>query len=237
MEQKLTMKKGITDALPIFLGYFSVSIAFGVLAVKKGIPLWAPLVMSLTDFSGTGQFAALDLLSSLAAFAEIACAILIINARYFLMSVSLSQKLPPDIKQWQRYIIAFGNTDEVYAVAMGQTLPLNFKYILGLILCSYCGWVGGTVAGTFGGSMVPAAVSSAFGISLYAMFLAIIIPPATQSKPITVTILLAGFISCIFYYTPGLKNLSSGWIIIISGIAASAFSALKFPVTEDKNEL
>ena len=69
------------------------------------------------------------------------------------------------------------------------------------------------------------------------MFLAIIIPPATQSKPITVTILLAGFISCIFYYTPGLKNLSSGWIIIISGIAASAFSALKFPVTEDKNEL
>ena len=124
MEQKLTMKKGITDALPIFLGYFSVSIAFGVLAVQKGIPLWAPLVMSLTDFSGTGQFAALDLLSSLAAFAEIACAILIINARYFLMSVSLSQKLLPDIKQWQRYIIAFGNTDEVYAVATGQTLPL-----------------------------------------------------------------------------------------------------------------
>lgn len=236
MEQKLTIKKGITDGFPIFLGYFSVAIAFGVLAVQKGLPIWAPVVISLTNFSGTGQFAALDLLQACASMAEIACTIIVINARYFLMSVSLSQKLPADIRQWQRYIIAFGNTDEVYAVAMGQKLPLNFKYMLGLILCSFCGWVGGTIVGTFGGSIVPAAVSSAFGISLYAMFLAIIIPPATESKSVAITILIAGFLCCLFYYTPGLNSLSSGWSIIISGVLAAAFSALKFPVTEEKDE-
>ena len=175
-------------------------------------------------------------MSAIASYIEIACAILIINARYFLMSVSLSQKLPADIKQWQRYIIAFGNTDEVYAVAMGQKLPLNFKYMLGMILCAFSGWVGGTVIGTFAGSIVPSALSSAFGISLYAMFLAIIIPAGKNSMPVTQTILIAAALSFMFYLLPVLNKLSSGWVIIICGILSSAFSALRHPVMEVHNE-
>ena len=230
------MKQGFVDGLPICLGYVSVAIAFGVLAVQKKLPLWAPPIISITNLSGTGQFAGLDLLSAIASYIEIACAILIINARYFLMSVSLSQKLPADIKQWQRYIIAFGNTDEVYAVAMGQKLPLNFKYMLGMILCAFSGWVGGTVIGTFAGSIVPSALSSAFGISLYAMFLAIIIPAGKNSMPVTQTILIAAALSFMFYLLPVLNKLSSGWVIIICGILSSAFSALRHPVMEVHNE-
>jgi len=236
LKEKLTMKQGFIDGLPICLGYISVAIAFGVLAVQKGLPLWAPPIISVTNLSGTGQFAGLDLLSATASYIEIACAILIINARYFLMSVSLSQKLPSNIKQWQRYIIAFGNTDEVYAVAMGQKLPLNFLYMLGMILCAFSGWVGGTIIGTFAGSIVPKALSSAFGISLYAMFLAIIIPAGKKSRPVTYTILIAAVASFIFYFAPFLNTLSSGWVIIICGVGSSAFAALKYPVTEVQNE-
>ncbi len=228
MKEKLSFKQGLIDAIPICLGYISVAIAFGVLAVQNKMPLWAPTLISLTNLSGTGQFAGLDLIAATATFLEIACAILVINARYFLMSVSLSQRLPRNVSQWQRYIIAFGNTDEVFAVAMGQKLPLNFKYMLGLILCSLFGWTSGTVIGTFAGSIVPKVLSSAFGISLYAMFLAIIIPPATKSLSVTITIIIAAILSFILSYT----SLSSGWIIIICGILASAFAAWKFPIAE-----
>ncbi len=236
MKNKLSFKQGLKDALPICLGYLSVAIAFGVLAVQKQIPLWAPPVISMTNLSGTGQFAALDLLESLASYIETACAILIINARYFLMSVSLSQRLPDDIKPWQRYIVAFGNTDEVFAVAMGQKLPLTFKYLVGMIFCAWIGWVSGTVIGTFAGSIVPDALSSAFGISLYAMFLAIIIPASKDSKPVTYTVIIAAATSCVFFFTPYLNKLSSGWVIIICGILSSALMALKHPIAEVQDE-
>ena len=232
MNKRLTFKKGLTDAIPICLGYISVSIAFGVLAVQSNMPLWAPTIISITSLSGTGQFAGLDLIKVFASFIEIACAILVINARYFLMSVSLSQRLPRSIKQWQRYFIAFGNTDEVFAVAMGQKLPLNFRYMMGLIICSLFGWTTGTVIGTFAGGLVPSVLTSAFGISLYAMFLAIIIPPATKSSSVTITIVIAALFSFLLNFT----NLSSGWIIIICGVLASAFAAWKFPIAEVEDD-
>lgn len=236
MNKHLSFKDGIIDALPICLGYISVAIAFGVLAVQNGLPLWAPPLISVTSLSGTGQFAALDLLKATASYIEIFCAILVINARYFLMSVSLSQLIPPDLKWWQKCIIAFGNTDEVFAVATGKRLPLNFKYMSGLILCAFFGWTTGTVIGTFAGSIVPEVLSSAFGISLYAMFLAIIIPTAIESNPITFTIILSAVLSIAFYYTPYLNRLSSGWVIIICGLGASVISAIKFPVREADDE-
>lgn len=236
MENKLSFKQGIKDALPICIGYFSVALAFGVLAVKNNWPLWAPPLISATNLSGTGQFAAIDLLNACASFAEIALATLIINARYFLMSVSLSQKIPSEIKGWQRFVIAFGNTDENYAVAMAKQQPLTFEYMLGVILCSFSGWFGGTLAGTFAGNIVPAVLSSAFGISLYAMFLAIIIPPSTQSRAVLFAVLIAAAMSVFIYYFPPLSFVSSGWSIIICGIASSVITALLFPVKEDNNE-
>ena len=236
METKLSFRQGIKDAIPICIGYFSVALAFGVLAVKNNWPLWAPPFISATNLSGTGQFAAIDLLNASSSFAEIALATLIINARYFLMSVSLSQKIPAEIKGWQRFIIAFGNTDENYAVAMAKQQPLTFIYMLGVILCSFSGWFGGTLAGTFMGNIVPEVLSSAFGISLYAMFLAIIVPPSTESKPVLFTVLFSAAMSILIYYLPHLSFISSGWSIIICGIASSVVAALLFPVKEDSVE-
>ncbi len=236
MEKKLTFKNGITDGLPICIGYFSVALAFGVLAVQHGWPLWAPPLMSATNLSGTGQFAAIDLLGAASGFFEIALATLIINARYFLMSVSLSQKLPEEITFFQRLIIAFGNTDENFAVAMGQKKKLNFIYLIGLIMTSFSGWLGGTIFGTFAGNIVPDTISSALGISLYAMFLAIIIPPSKESKAVLFAVLISAIMSTFIYWLPFLSFITSGWSIIICGILSSAIAALLFPVKPDDGE-
>lgn len=130
---------------------------------------------------------------------------------------------------WQRLIVAFGNTDEIYAVSMQQNGFLNFRYMVGLILASYTGWVGGTVIGSVASSVLPRAIISALGIAIYAMFVAIIIPPAKKSRPIIIVIAIAIVLSCIFRYTPGLNRVSGGWVVIICGVSAALFGTLRYP--------
>jgi len=226
---------GAKDALPVFLGYLSVSVTFGVIAVGKGLPLWAPTFISMTCLTGTGQFVGVDLISVLASYAEIFSALLVINARYFLMSISLSQKLPPDIKLWQRLIIAFGNTDENFAIAMSPEKKITFSYFAGLIFSSYSGWVGGTIIGSVLGDIIPASVTSAMGIALYAMYVAIILPPAAKSKSVSCVIAFAVVFSSIIKFVPFFSFLSSGWSVIISGVAASVLGAVLFPMEVSEN--
>ena len=231
--RRLTFRQGLTDALPIFFGYLSVAFAFGMIAHARGVPVWLAAAVSGTSLTGTGQFVWLDLISASAALAETACTLAVINARYFLMSLSLSQALPPEITLWQRLIIAFGNTDEIFAVTIMQTEPLNFRYIAGLIVCSYTGWVSGTVIGGLASSVIPASVLSALGIALYAMFIALVVPPAKKSRSVAIVIAIAVAVSSLLSYVPIFSFLSGGWSIIISGIAAALAGAMLFPLDEN----
>lgn len=231
-----TFTKGVRDGLPVAFGYLSVSFAFGMLALEKGLPVWSPILISITNFTGTGQFVGVNLIAQGAALTEIGFTILIINLRYLLMSLSLSQRLSDKVTLPQRLLIAFGNTDEIFAVSMQQREPLRFGYMMGLILCAYSGWVGGTAIGAFASSLLPEAVCSALGIAIYAMFIAIIIPPARETKPILMVVLIGTGLSCLFHWTPGLQQLSSGWIIIICGVAAAGFGALRYPTCSVKGE-
>ena len=43
--------EGIRDGIPICLGYFSVSVAFGMTTVLAGMPLWAAVLISLTNLT------------------------------------------------------------------------------------------------------------------------------------------------------------------------------------------
>lgn len=226
---RLTFYDGFKDGLPIALGYISVSFAFGILAVKDGFPLWAPVLISLSNFTGTGQFVGVGLIASGATVLEIAFTIFIINIRYFLMSLSLSQKIPENMSTWKRLIIAFGDTDEIFAVSMQKKETLNFKYMLGLILCSYLGWNLGTLIGAVANNALPLSIRNALGIAIYGMFIAIIVPPATKLKPVAEVIGISLIMSCVFRWLPILNKLSSGWVIIICGIVSSALGAYFHP--------
>ena len=226
-----SFSKGAKDGVPIALGYLSVSLAFGILAVNSGQPLWAPVVTSLTNFTGTGQFVGIDLIAANASIAEIAFTLLVINLRYMLMSLSLSQRIRPEMKLLPRLAIAFGITDEVFAVTLKQEAPIGGRYMAGLILTSFAGWVGGTAAGVLAGSIIPASVQSAMGIALYAMFIAIILPPSKDSAPIRMTVIIAVAISCFIYWV--FPALSSGWSMIISGVTASVIMAIVRPIKQE----
>lgn len=229
-------KYGCRDGFPIMLGYITVSFTFGVSCVAKGFAWWMPLICSLTNFTGTGQFAGMDLIASAGSVIELIATMLVINARYALMGISLAQKLDGKTTIWQRLLIAFGLTDENYAVAMRKPRDVTFEYFMGVSTVSFSGWVLGTLLGALAGHILPQSLLSAFGIALYGMFIAIVIPPCRTSKAVATVVLTAIAMSCIFYYVPVLNSLSSGWSIIICGIASSLIGAVFFPIKPENAE-
>ena len=226
----LTFRKGLRDGLPICLGYLSVSFAFGMMAVEGGLPVWAAVLISMTNLTSSGQFAGTALIFAGGSYLEIGITTFVINIRYMLMSLSLSQKVDPNMSALSRSILSFGNTDEVFAVAMQQQGKIPSRYLSGLILTPYCGWTLGTFVGAACTGILPLSVRSALGIAIYGMFIAIIIPPSQHSRAVLVTVLLSTAISCLFAFTPGFEQLSSGWVIIICAILAAGYAAFRFPV-------
>ena len=230
---KLTFRKGLRDGIPICLGYLSVSFTFGMMVVQNEYPGWMAVLISMTNLTSAGQFAGTNLLMNGAMYVEIAITTFVINIRYMLMSLSLSQKVESKMTLWQRLILSFGITDEVFAVAMQQEGEVNSRYFAGLILTPYFGWALGTFLGATATGFLPLSVRTALGIAIYGMFLAIIIPPARKSKAVLIVVLIAAGLSCCFRWIPFLNQLSSGWVIIICAVVAAAFAAWKFPVKED----
>lgn len=227
---------GLRDGVPIALGYFSVSFSFGIMALGGGLSIFQAALTSLTNVTSAGQFAGLQIIIAGGTLLEMAATQLIINLRYALMSLSLSQKLSRDVTLWQRFVIAFANTDEIFAVAMSHHKELTFSYIIGLQLLPVVGWTAGTACGAAAGSMLPAAINSALSVALYGMFLAVVIPAAKRARPVLVTALLAAMLSCILYYVPCFSQISAGMSIILSTVIASSIGAVVFPVSQERGE-
>ena len=227
------IKAGLRDGIPIAAGYFSVSFTFGMLAVQDGMSPFHAVLISLLNLTSAGQFAGLTVIVSGASLLEMAFTQLVINIRYALMSVSLSQKLDSSVKTFQRMLIAYGNTDEIFAVASSKPGSVGSRYMYGLIFLPVLGWVGGTLTGAVASTLLPAAVISALGVALYGMFIAIVIPVAKESREVLIVVGAALVFSTAFYYLPVLQEISSGFTIIICTVAAAGIGAVLFPVKEE----
>ncbi len=228
------MTKGIKDGIPIAIGYFSVSFTFGMLAVKSGISIFQSVLISLLNLTSAGQFAGINMIFSQASVVEMILTQFVINIRYSLMSLSLSQKLDASVRGRERLIISYGVTDEIFAVASCKPGTVGTHYMYGLIFLPVLGWVGGTLAGAVAGSLLPSEIISALGIALYGMFIAIVVPVAAENKAVKVVVLTALCLSTLFYYLPIGEKLSSGFSMIICTIIAAGLGAVLFPIREEQ---
>ena len=202
--------RGIKKGLPIAIGYLSVSFTFGVKAVNAGIPVWITILISVANVTSAGQFAG-----------------------YMLMSFSLSQKVDKKMTLRQRLMIGYGITDEIFAVSSMETESLSARFMYGLITVPVFGWTVGTAAGALASQIMPGALSAAMELGLYAMFIAIIIPPAKKSKAVLFVIGIAVICQCIFTATPVLKEISIGFQVILSTVIAASIGAFMFPVKKE----
>ena len=229
-------RTGVNRGLPVGVGYFSVSFGFGAMAAAQGIRALDATLISMTNLTSAGQFAGLTLILAAATLWELILTQLVINSRYALMSLALSQKMGQRIGVLPRLFIAFFNTDEIFALAMAEKGPLTVPFMLGLGTTPILGWTAGTLCGALAGSVLPASIRVALGVMLYGMFIAIVVPPARQEKPVLITVILALILSCLFTWVPGLKEVSAGISIVICTVAAAAICAWLHPIEDEEGE-
>lgn len=228
---------GVKDGFPIFLGYLAVSFTFGIAAKSVGLGGFESALMSATNFTSAGQLAALSIIASSSGYVEMAFTQLIINLRYCLMSSALSQKLHPSTPTYHRLFVAFGNTDEIFAVSSAKEGYISPFYSYGLMTLPLPGWTLGTLLGVLSGSLLPERIISALSVALYGMFIAVIIPPARKSKVIAGVVLLSMLLSVIFTYLPVLRLIPSGFRIIIITLLIAGSAAVIFPVDDEKGDV
>jgi predicted branched-subunit amino acid permease len=234
-EKRLWLVRGMRDGIPIALGYFAVSFALGIKANAAGVTAFEAALMSALNLTSAGEAAAITLLGLGTTYVELAFTQLVINIRYLLMSCSLSQKLSPETSLLHRLFVGYGVTDEIFGISMAQEGKLTPYYSYGAILVAAPSWALGTLLGALLGNILPAAATSALGVALYAMFLAIILPPARKSRVIALLVGVSMLLSAALAFACkafGWTGFTEGFRIITLTVLISLAAALLFPVDE-----
>jgi len=218
-------RRGLIDALPIILGYYSASVAFGLLARNTGLSAWETQAFSLFTFTGAAQFMALNLINAGATAPQIVLSYGLLNLRYLLMSAAVAKKV--DIRRFfQRPMLAFGVTDENFALTTSQDEQVSPSYQAGVEIGPWTGWNLGTLSGWLFGSVIPESLSAAMVASLYALFMALLLPDLKKGWPWIFTAAVAAVLNTVLELFTGL---GSGWSFVIAMICGTAAGMFVIP--------
>lgn len=235
-ENKAWFARGLRDGVPIGLGYFAVAFTLGIAARSAGLTAFQATLSSLLLNASAGEFVGFTLMSAGAGYLEVAIMEAVANARYLLMSFSLSQKLRPETGLIHRLILGWYVTDEVFGVSISAPGYLNPWYTYGAIALACPGWAAGTCLGVILGNIFPASVVSALSVGLYGMFIAIFVPPAKESRVIRGLVLVSMGLSFFVNRASMFAGMSSGIRTILLTVILSAAAAILFPIREAKND-
>ncbi|MDE7245313.1 MAG: AzlC family ABC transporter permease [Oscillospiraceae bacterium] len=227
-------RRGLRDGIPIALGYFAVAFTLGFAAKNAGFSAFQAMIESFTNNASAGEYAVFSLAAAGAGYWEVAVMTLVTNARYLLMSCSLSQKLSPDTSLVHRMLVAFDVTDEIFGISIAVPGRLNPFYSYGAMSLAITGWGIGTFLGGAVGSVLPLRLASALSVGLYGMFLAVIVPPARENRVILGTVLLSFAVSFVSEHWALLSGVSSGTRTIILTVALALGAAVLFPIKDDE---
>lgn len=227
--------QGLRDGTPIAMGYFAVAFSLGIIAVKAGLTAPLGFISSAFTRASAGEYGTYMLIAAGAAYAEIAAMCLVTNLRYMLMSAALSQKIAPGTSWVHRMLMAACITDEVFGISVawpGYTPP---AYTYAAALISTLFWASGCAMGIMAGSLLPETMVTALSMSLYGMFLAIIIPPARKDRNVLGALVVSVALSGLAAAAPVVGEWSSGMRTVVLTIIISAAAAWLKPV-KDEND-
>lgn len=233
-ENKELFQKGLRDGVAIGVSYIPAAVAVSIAAARQDFPFGMWEFMSALLYTPSGQAAILNLLSNGAPAFFIYLTFSIMIFRHFLFSLSLSQRLDSKVGIFSRMLFAPFNTDEIFSIAMQQPGKIKSSYLLGISIFPYLGEMIGINAGFLFTQSLPESLKSAMGITLYAVFLALIIPPMRNSVNISVSVILAGIISWVLECVPIIKSsLPAGSAMIICTLLTCTLGAIFMPVKDE----
>ena len=188
--------------------------------------------------ASAGEYGVYTLAAVGATYAEVIGLSLVANMRYLLMSTALTQKFRPGTPLWNRLLVAFCVTDEVFGISIAYPGDLEPSYTWGAMLMSTTLWSAGTASGIIAGDVLPTNIVAALSVALYGMFLAIIMPPARRDRAVLWAVVASFALSGLCTILPWLSAMSSGTRTIVLTIVISAIAAWLKPVreTDDNTE-
>lgn len=230
------VRDGLRDGTPIAVGYFAVAFSLGIAARNAGLNPLQGFLASLFTLASAGEYAAFTMIGENASYIGLTIMILITNARYLLMSCSLSQRFSEKTPFFHRLLVAFGITDEIFGISISREGELDPFYNYAAIAVAAPSWAVATALGIVMGNLLPANIVSALSVALYGMFLAIIIPPARENRVIGVLVPVSFAASFLCSTLPVVSGLSGGNRTMILTVLLSALAAVLFPVKGETEE-
>ena len=150
------LKVALKTTIPVFLGYITCGIAFGLVTVDAGYPWWLAPLTGLTIFAGAGQFLAIPLFASGAPVPVILVTELLLNIRHIVYGLPLINNFK-NCRVTKPYLI-YALTDETFSILTTTTLPPDIPardYYFAVSLLDQSYWVGGSLIGALAGAMIP----------------------------------------------------------------------------------
>ena len=176
------------------------------------------------------------LIAANATYIEVLLMEAVANARYLLMSASLSQKLEKRTTFAERLLLGFTVTDEIFGASIAVDGRLSPYFTYGAFVVATMGWTSGTFLGAMLGDILPVRLLSALGVGLYGMFISVFIPKAKTDKVVAVLVVISFVLSFAFEKLPFVRDISSGIRIIILTVLIALAAAVFFPVKEESED-
>lgn len=220
---------GIKKSIPVFFGFLPVAITFAILAAGVGMNTAETTAMSVFVFAGASQIMAVQMMSAGAGAVSIIIATFVLNLRHLIMSTCVFGRVRID-NFFVKLLAALAVTDEGFAlITTEDENKCDVPYVFGVITLTYLSWIFGTVIGAVASNILPSVVADSFGIALYALFIALIVPNIKKNARLFITVLLTAIINTVLMFV---VRLDSSWSVILSTLAGAAIGI--FIVKDDE---
>ena len=214
---------GARLGIPVILGYIPVGIAYALIARQAGFSVLETCMMSVFVYAGASEMMA-------AGIAAIVLATFILNLRHFIMSACVMNGMRSEKRAFKE-LAAFGVTDEVFAIYTTQKkLERPGLVFLGMALISYLSWNLGTVIGAVASDFLPALLTAALGVAMYAMFISLLAPSVRGNGRLGLLVLLTAAVNTLLS-----RFLDSGWALIASTLAGAAAGVFFVELPKEEN--
>lgn len=191
-----------------------MGIGYAALSIKAGVSPLQTVAMSIFVYAGAGQIIAVSMIGQGATLIAIILTNFVVNLRYFVMNLCVYNKVTEN-SLLTNILSAHLTVDESFAIFSLMEESSIWIYI-GIALIAYLSWIFGAAIGVMLLNFLPVIVTNSFNISLYALFVAILIPAIKHDKKLGLLVVFTGVLNII------LKAFVSNWSLILSTIVAAA---------------
>ena len=213
ISRKAKFFDGCKKGIPITFGYVPMGIGYAAIAMKAGFTPLQTISMSFLVYAGAGQIIAASMALSGATLMAIILTNFVVNLRYFVMSTCVLNKIE-DSNTPLNILAAHVTVDESFAM-FSLSEDSSIWIYLGIAITAWLSWCLGAAIGVFTLNLLPVIVTNSFNISLYALFVAILIPAIKENRQIALLVLITAVLNIV------LSQFLGNWSLIVSTLVGA----------------